>query len=169
LAADDARTRPTGAAESIDDAQSEVLAAIDELRDLVHGIHPASLRRFGLARAVEELAALSPSSIELVELPEVRLDETAEATAYYLILEAVTNAQRYAHASNVSVGASLRGSTLSVEVEDDGIGGAAELSARGLQGLRDRVEATGGRFSVASLAERGTRVAAEIPATVAGA
>jgi signal transduction histidine kinase len=169
LAADDARTSPEGAAASIESAQTEVLSAIEELRDLVHGIHPAALHRFGLARAIEEVAARSTVPIELIELPEVRLDETAEATAYYVVLESITNAHRYAHASNVTVRARVRGGTLAVEVCDDGIGGALELGDGGLQGLRDRVEATGGQFSVESLRDQGTCVAAEIPATVARA
>jgi signal transduction histidine kinase len=169
LAADDARTSPKGAAASIESAQAEVLSAIDELRDLVHGIHPAALHRFGLARAIEELAARSTLPIELIELPEVRLDETAEATAYYVVLESITNAQRYAHPSRVTVHARHRAGTLAVEVQDDGIGGAIELGDGGLRGLRDRVEATGGSFSVESLPSSGTRIAVEIPASVARA
>ncbi|MBV8713223.1 MAG: histidine kinase, partial [Solirubrobacterales bacterium] len=169
LAADEARTWPGGAAASLDTAREEVLSSIDELRDLVHGIHPVSLRRFGLARAVEELAARSSMPIERVELPGVRLDETAEVTAYYVVLEALTNAGRHANAGRVTVRARLEGGILALEVRDDGVGGAIELGERGLQGLRDRVEATGGTFSVESLSERGTRVAAMIPARLAGA
>ncbi len=167
LAADDARTSPVGAAASLESAQAEVLNAIDELRDLVHGIHPAALHRFGLARAIEDLAARSTVPIELIELPEVRLDDTAEATAYYVVLESMTNAHRHARASRVAVRARLRGGTLAVDVQDDGVGGALELREGGLQGLRDRVEATGGRFSVESLRDRGTHVAVEIPARIA--
>jgi signal transduction histidine kinase len=166
LAADEARTSPQGAAPSLESARAEVLAAIDELRDLVHGLHPAELRRFGLARALEDLAARSAVPVELVELPELRLDETAEATAYYVVLEAVANAQRYADASRVTVRARVRAGRLFLEVQDDGVGGAVELNDRGLQGLRDRVEATGGRFATDSLPGRGTRVAAEIPSGV---
>ncbi|MBV9001628.1 MAG: MASE1 domain-containing protein [Solirubrobacterales bacterium] len=169
LAAREARTLPASAGASLESAHAEVLTAIDELRDLVHGIHPAALRRFGLARAVEELAALSATPIEVIELPEARLDETAEATSYYVVFEAVANAHRYAHASKVTVWAHLEGGTLTVEVQDDGVGGAVEVGERGLQGLRDRVEATGGTFFVESLADRGTRVSAEIPATLARA
>jgi len=169
LAAGEARRWPAGAAASLDSAREEVLSSIDELRDLVHGIHPVSLRRFGLARAVEDLAARSSMPIKLIDLPEVRLDETAEATAYYVVLEAVTNAQRHARAGRVTVRARLDQRVLALEVRDDGVGGAIELGERGLQGLRDRVEATGGTFSVESLPERGTRVGAMIPATVASA
>jgi signal transduction histidine kinase len=122
-----------------------------------------------LARSIEEIAARSTLPIELLELPEVRLDDTAEVTAYYVVLESITNAHRYAHASKVTVRARVRGGKLLVEVRDDGVGGAIELLDGGLQGLRDRVEATGGRFSVDSLRDRGTRVSVEIPTQIAGA
>jgi len=104
--------------------------------------------------------------IELVELPRVRLDETTEATAFYLIREAVTNAERYANASVIRVRAHLSGSSLTVEVQDDGVGGAFERNDRGLQGLRDRVEATGGGFELDSEPGLGTRIKAVIPRSV---
>jgi signal transduction histidine kinase len=167
LAAGRAREKPATAAASFESAQAELLVAIDELREFVHGIHPTALRRFGLARAVEIVAARSATPVEIIELPDVRLDETAEATAYYIVLEAVTNAQRYANASTVSVRAHIVNSSLAVEIEDDGVGGAVERSDLGLQGLRDRVEATGGRFTVHSAPGQGTRIEARIPAVVA--
>jgi len=159
----DGATSPTAA--SLGAAQSEVLAALEDLRELVHGIRPAALRQFGLARAVEGVAARSSTPVELVELPELRLDETAETTAYYVVLEAVANAQRYADASSIRVRARLSGQTLTLQVEDDGVGGAAEQDDLGLQGLRDRVEATGGVFAVESEPGCGTRIRASIPAT----
>jgi signal transduction histidine kinase len=94
----------------------------------------------------------------------VRLDETAEATAYYVVLEALANAQRYARASTIRIKARLDGRRLNLEVEDDGVGGATELDDLGLQGLRDRVEATGGEFEVRSERGGGTRIRASIPA-----
>ncbi len=169
LAAGEARDVPASAAASFEAAQAELLVAIEELRELAHGIHPTALRRFGLARAVEIVAARSATPVELVELPPERLDETSEATAYYIVLEAVTNAQRYAHASVVRVRAHLRPRCLQLEIEDDGIGGALERNDLGLQGLRDRVEATGGTFSFESLQGHGTRIEAEIPVAIAGA
>jgi signal transduction histidine kinase len=81
----------------------------------------------------------------------------------------VTNAQRYAHASSVTVGACIDGSLLVLQVEDDGVGGAVERSDLGLQGLRDRVEATGGAFIVDSALGHGTRIEARIPTVVAAA
>jgi signal transduction histidine kinase len=165
LAARDGDHAPSARAASLGAAQSEVLAALEELRDLVHGIRPAALRRFGLARAVEGLAARASTPVELIDLPEARLDETAETTAYHVVLEAVANAQRYAHASVIKIEARLDGHNLTVQVQDDGIGGAAEQDDFGLQGLRDRVEATGGEFEMDSEPGRGTRIRAAIPAT----
>jgi signal transduction histidine kinase len=166
MAERNARASPETAAASLQTAQDELLVAIDELRELVQGIQPAALRRFGLASAVEDIAAKSPTPIELLELPRIRLDETTEATAFYLIREAVTNAERYARASAIRVRAHLSETSLTVEVQDDGIGGAFERNDRGLQGLRDRVEATGGTFALESEPGGGTRIEAEIPRAI---
>ncbi|MGN6872362.1 MAG: MASE1 domain-containing protein [Solirubrobacteraceae bacterium] len=163
LAAEEAADSPDTVAAALEAAKAEVLVSIDELRELVHGIHPSALRNFGFARAVEDVAARSRTPVELLELPPLRFDETAEATAYYVVLEAVTNAQRYAGAASISVRAHLSGSKLEVEVVDDGSGGAVEQGNLGLQGLRDRVEATGGSFAVESSPGHGTRIVAEIP------
>ncbi|HXD64329.1 MAG TPA: sensor histidine kinase [Solirubrobacteraceae bacterium] len=154
------------AGEALRAAQVELDGAIDELRDLVHGIHPPVLRRFGLARAIEVAAARATIPIELVALPEVRLDEVAETSAYFVVLEALNNAQRYAGAHVIQVRLRLHGDRLVVEVADDGVGGATELDALGLQGLRDRVEAIGGTFHIQSEPGAGTRVSAAIPARV---
>ncbi|HUA45248.1 MAG TPA: MASE1 domain-containing protein [Solirubrobacteraceae bacterium] len=168
LTAERERSASEETAASFEAARAEVMEAVDEIREIVHGIHPATLRRFGLARAIEEVAARSVTPIVLIELPQVRLDETAEVTAYYVILEAVTNAQRHARASTIRVRARLADSVLTLEVRDNGIGGAVERDAFGIQGLRDRVEATGGRFAIQSEPGGGTRIVARIPADVAG-
>jgi signal transduction histidine kinase len=139
-------------------------SAIEELRDLVHGIHPPALRRFGLSRAVEVAAARSATPVHLVELPELRVDEVAETSAYFVILEALNNAQRYARASVIHVSVRHRGGHLRLDVSDDGVGGAVEHDELGLQGLRDRVEAIGGTFLLDSASGAGTRILAEIPA-----
>ena len=166
LAAHDAREMPETVAASFQTAHDELLVAIGELRELVQGIQPAALRQFGLASAVADIASRSVTPIKLVELPRVRLEETTEATAFYLIREAVTNAERYARASVIRVRAHLGAASLTVEVDDDGVGGAFERNDRGLQGLRDRVEATGGRFELDSEPGRGTRITAEIPRSI---
>jgi signal transduction histidine kinase len=142
-------------------AENELTLAIDELRELAHGISPISLAGGGLASAMAALAARSPIPIKLVALPKRRLDPVPEATAFYVIAEAVTNAQRYARPSAIRVTATHAHGALVIEVYDDGAGGAVERG--GLQGLRDRVEAIGGTFAVESRPRQGTRVSAVIP------
>jgi signal transduction histidine kinase len=158
-----ARAAPERAAAVLAAAETEVLLAIDELRELAHGIQPAVLTERGLAHAIESIAARSTVPIEVSELPSSRFDERAEVTAYYVVAEAVTNAQRYAHASSISVRAAVAHRSLHVEIGDDGIGEATEGKGSGLQGLRDRVEAIGGTFEVDSPSGSGTRVVAAIP------
>ena len=101
--------------------------------------------------------------ITVVELPSTRFDDTAEATAYYLFAEALTNAQKHAHATSIHVRATATTRTLDLEIADDGIGGATERAGGGLTGLRDRVEALGGTFNIDSPSGHGTRIAAAIP------
>jgi signal transduction histidine kinase len=163
LAAERAREAPEHAVAGLEEAEAEVLLAIDELRELAQGIQPAALTDGGLAYAIGGIAARSTVPVELHGMPSTRFDETTEATAYYVVAEAITNAQRYARASSISVQVAVARRSLYVEIGDDGIGGAAESRGSGLQGLRDRVEAMGGTFEVDSPLGRGTRVAAAIP------
>lgn len=163
LAAQMARQVPANAGGLFESAQSELVLAIDELRELAHGIHPSVLVDFGLIRALETVCVTSSLPID-VELPAARLDAAAESTAYYFALEAIANAQKHAGASSARVHAALKPGILEIEVIDNGVGGAAEHRGRGLQGLRDRVEAIGGRFELESSSGGGTRVAAAIPA-----
>jgi signal transduction histidine kinase len=162
-----ARQDPNAAVTVLGEAETELLLAIEELRELAHGIHPTALTRLGLAKSIESIAVRPAISIELLELPSTRVDSAAEATAYYVVAEAVTNAQK--HASSIQVRAAVTGRSVHVEILDDGVGGASESAGYGLQGLRDRVEATGGKFEVGNARDRGTRVAADIPVTVARA
>jgi signal transduction histidine kinase len=162
--AEQAREAPERAAALFEYAERELQLSIDELRELGRGIHPAVLTDLGLRNAIQSLALRSTVPIELLELPSTRLDETAEAAAYYVLAEAITNAQRHAHASSIQVRAAVTPSFIDIEIVDDGVGGAAESGGSGLQGLRDRVEASGGKFRVESVPGRGTRVAAVIPA-----
>jgi signal transduction histidine kinase len=163
IAADHAQDEPERAASALAAAEAEVLLAIDELRELAQGIQPAVLRDRGLAYAIENIAARSTVPIELSELPSTRLDEVSEATAYYVVAEAITNAQRYARASSIRVRAAVAHRNLHLEIGDDGIGEAVESKGSGLQGLRDRVEAIGGTFEVDSSPGCGTRIVAAIP------
>jgi signal transduction histidine kinase len=163
LAAERAREAPEHALAGLKAAEAEVLLAIDELRELAQGIQPAALTEGGLAYAIERIAAHSTIPVEVHGPRSTRFEEGVEAAAYYVVSEAITNAQRYAHASSISVRFTTVRDSLDVEISDDGIGGATERRGSGLQGLRDRVEAIGGTFDVDSPAGRGTRVAAAIP------
>jgi signal transduction histidine kinase len=163
MAAAHARDAHEPGAPFLDAAGEELILAIDELRELAHGIHPAALTDLGLAAAITSVAARSTVPVT-VELPSTRFGETSEATAYYLITEALTNAQKHAHASSMHVRATTTPRTIHLEVVDDGVGGAAESAGTGLKGLRDRVEALGGTFEIDSSAGHGTRVVAAIPA-----
>jgi signal transduction histidine kinase len=162
-AREESRREPDLAPGLFEDAETHVLIAIDELRDLAHGIHPTILTDLGLAEAIRSLTDGSPVPIRLLELPPGRLDPTAEATAYYVVAEASTNAQRHARAKTITIRVIESGRFLRIEVGDDGVGGAEERFGSGLQGLRDRVEAVDGNLRVASTPGRGTLVRADIP------
>jgi signal transduction histidine kinase len=160
---------PSVARGLFDDASHEVLLAIDELRDLAHGIHPSALRDLGLARALQSIALRSTLPIRVVELPEVRVDATAEAAVYFLVAEAVTNSRKHARAELVTVRAGVRDGVLLVEVDDDGVGGARQVPGSGLEGMRDRIEAVGGTLQIESPVGHGTRILAAIPVSPDGA
>jgi signal transduction histidine kinase len=164
-AREESRRKPELAPALFEDAETHLLIAIDELRDLAHGIHPTILTDLGLAEAIRGLVDGSPFPIRVLALPSDRLDPTAEATAYYVVAEAVTNAEKHAGAETITIRVLESGRFLRIEVGDDGTGGADERNGSGLQGLRDRVEAGGGVLRVASAAGRGTLVRAEIPLT----
>jgi signal transduction histidine kinase len=163
LAAEDARRVPEQGVPLLEEAGAEVTLAIEELRQIAHGIHPVALN-LGLAAAIKSVADRSSVPFAILALPSERLDDTAEATAYYVLAEAATNAQRYAQASLITVRATSAPPVLRIEIVDDGVGGARETVGFGLEGLRNRVESLGGSFEVDSPAGHGTRIAAVIPA-----
>jgi signal transduction histidine kinase len=143
-------------------AYDELTQALEELRELARGIHPAVLSDRGLGAALEALVARTPFTVDL-ELLDDRLPEPVEAAAYYVVSEALANVAKYAHASTVAVSiASVNGHAV-VEIADDGVGGADPGKGSGLRGLVDRVEALDGRLRVESRPGKGTRVKAEIP------
>lgn len=159
------REMPASAVVDLKAAEHELQQAIDELRELAHGVLPPVLVKHGLARALREMASHAAFPIDLVELPQVRVDPTAEATAYFVVSEAVTNVRKHARAASVSVCVTAFHGGLRIEVADDGVGGANEQAGAGLQGLRDRVEAIGGTFELVSGDRRGTRIVGVLPAT----
>ena len=155
-------TDPDAARASLDAAAVELSLALDELRELARGLHPAVLSDHGLRTAVHALASRTPLPVE-IEVPEGRLPEAVEAGAYYLIAEALTNVSRYAQASEVRVRVEADDGSLVVEVADDGIGGADPAGGSGLRGLADRVEALGGSLEIVSPEGEGTTLRAAIP------
>ena len=165
LGAEQVVDSPETAAGRLESAERELGEAIEELRELAHGIHPSVLTEKGLAQALTDLAARSAIPVHL-ELTPTRVDATAEVTAYFVVAEAVTNARKHAHATSIDVQATVFRGLLRVVIADDGRGGADESAGSGLQGLRDRVEAIGGSFVVRSAAG-GTSISAILPATPA--
>jgi PAS domain S-box-containing protein len=148
----------------LDAASAELKAALEELRDLAHGIHPALLTERGLASALESLALRSPLPVT-VSCPSRRLPETVEVAAYYLVAESLTNAIKHSSASEVAIVVTADPSThrVTVQVADDGRGGADIAAGSGLRGLGDRVAALCGELSVASPPGGGTTIDAVLP------
>ncbi len=144
-------------------AGDEARLAIEELRDLARGIHPAILTNRGLASALEDLASRSALPVEVVAVPERRLPGQMEAAAYFIVSESLTNAAKHAGASAAWVSATASNGALVVEVRDDGTGGASVGSGSGLTGMEDRVEALDGTLSIQSPEGSGTVLRAEIP------
>ncbi len=146
-------------------AQEELAEALQELRDLARGLHPAVLSDHGLPTALPSLAARATLPVELdVRLPR-RLAGTIEVAAYYVISESLANIAKHAHAERACVTVLEERGYLLVEVRDDGIGGAESTEGSGLQGLADRVGALGGELTVHGAPGGGTVVRAMIPAS----
>lgn len=153
----------------LDAVAAEIEGGLAELRDLARGIHPTTLSELGLGPALRSLAARSPETVRVTEVPDRRLPALLEAGAYFVVSEALANAHRHAEAGTVTVTARIDGDTLVVVVEDDGRGGATLTAGGGLAGLADRVEALDGSLTVRSPAGGGTRVEACLPVGTLGA
>ena len=144
-------------------ANAQLDEALDELRELARGIHPAVLTDRGLEPALHSLVARSPVPVTVAEVPKERLPEPVETAAYYVVAEALTNVAKYAKANAAMVRVSRDNGRAVVEIADDGIGGANVGGGSGLRGLADRVEVLDGRLRVESPPNGGTRIQAEIP------
>ena len=147
----------------IADVAAGLMTVIDELRETCRGIHPAILTSAGLRPALRALARRSAVPVEMDVRIKGRLPEQLEVGAYYVVSEMLTNAAKHARASVVEVDAEASGGTLRVCVRDDGAGGADPLQGSGLVGLKDRIDALGGTFTLHSPAGAGTLVCCELP------
>jgi signal transduction histidine kinase len=145
----------------VGEAVEQAEQANAELRELAHGILPAVLTRGGLNAGVDALASRMPVPVK-VGVSVGRLPSAVEATAYFVVAEALTNVAKHARAEHAAVMARVEDGTLRVQVSDDGVGGA-RADGTGLLGLRDRIAAHDGSLRVESPAEGGTLVAAAIP------
>ena len=154
---------PARARSLLDEARASLSAALRELRELSHGIHPGILTERGLDAALKELAYGARLPLELDVGLSQRLPDRIEAAAYFMVSEALTNIAKHADASAVRVRVQRTDGLAVVEIADDGVGGADTAHGSGLRGLADRVDALGGRLRVESPPGRGTVVHAEIP------
>ncbi len=148
-------------------AVTQASGALDELRELSRGIHPAVLARGGLGPALNALARRSPLPVGLTVRVPGRLPHRVEVSAYYTVAEALTNAAKHSHAETITVTVdhdTTRGALL-IEVADDGVGGADFTRGTGLVGLKDRAEALGGQIELRSSPGAGTSVRARFPVT----
>jgi signal transduction histidine kinase len=156
------RNDPTEAVPLVEQVREELMAALEELRELARGIHPAVLSDRGLGPALEVVANRSSVPVKL-SAPDERLPPPVEAAIYYVVSEALTNVAKYAQASNVTVEVARTDGRAVLAVADDGIGGADPERGSGLRGLADRIAALDGRLHVDSSPSGGTRIYAEIP------
>jgi signal transduction histidine kinase len=153
-----------------DDLRNELSQAVSglvdvtrELQEISRGIHPAILSRGGLPAAFKTLARRSAVPVNLDVAIEQRLPDSVEVAAYYVVAEALANAAKHSHASEVKVQAHVGDEALNLSICDDGIGGADSRKGSGLIGLRDRIEVLGGRMQVASPPGGGTALDITIP------
>jgi len=142
---------------------TELADAVEELREISRGIHPAILSHGGLGPALRALARRSTIPIELAVKTDMRLPEPIEVAAYYVASEALANATKHAQASCIHVSAASRNGSLQLSIRDDGVGGADSARGSGLVGLIDRVDALGGSIQIRSQIGDGTQIIAELP------
>jgi signal transduction histidine kinase len=156
------RNGTEGVSELLTSAAAELDAGLAELREIARGLHPGALTEHGLHGALEALGNRIGLPVELEVLDE-RLPLHLEATAFYIVSEALTNVTKHAEATRADVRVTRDGELLHLEVRDDGHGGADPSRGSGILGLRDRAEAVGGTLHVVSPPGRGTTVVASLP------
>jgi signal transduction histidine kinase len=149
--------------ELLSEANEELGLALEELRELARGIHPAALTERGLGPALASLANRATIPVAVEGLPAERLPDQVEAAAYYVVSEALANVAKHAGASSVTVRVGRDNGQAVVEVVDDGVGGANPGLGSGLHGLADRIESLNGYLRIQSPPGKGTTIRAEIP------
>ena len=145
-------------------AAEGLAAAADDLQEISRGIHPAILTQGGLGAALKALARRSSAPVHLTVSVDRELPDGVQVAVYYVVSEALTNVAKHAHASAVRVRLADEDGVLRLSISDDGVGGAEPGHGSGLIGLRDRIEALGGRIEIASPSGKGTTLLAEFPA-----
>jgi signal transduction histidine kinase len=145
------------------EAIDELDTSLSELRELARGIHPAVLTDHGLEPALQALASRAPVPVEVKADPDERLPGNVESAAYFVVSEALANVAKYAQATEAAVAVRRTDGRVTVDVTDDGIGGADVTRGSGLRGLADRVAALDGTLSLESPVGGGTHLHAEIP------
>jgi signal transduction histidine kinase len=148
---------------SLDQASDEARSALSELRELARGIHPQILTEAGLGSAIESLADRSSVDVAVDLGTDQRFSPAVEATAYFVVSEALANVAKYAAASRALVRTGWQDGELTIEIADDGVGGAKAGPGGGLRGLADRLSAIDGRLEIVSPTGGGTRLLAHIP------
>ena len=154
---------------SLDAASEEARSALAELRELARGIHPQILTEAGLGSAIESLADRSSVDVAVDLRTDQRFSPTVEATAYFVVSEALANVAKYAGATRAHVRTDWHDDELTIEIADDGVGGAEPGPGGGLRGLADRLSAVDGRLEIFSPKGGGTRLLATIPTTAPAA
>jgi signal transduction histidine kinase len=147
----------------LDRAQEELQLSLGELRELARGIHPAVLTERGLEPALNSLVARAPVPVTVEAHGADRLPGPVESAAYFVVSEALANVAKYAHATHATVTLERFNGHVTIEVADDGVGGADAGKGSGLRGLQDRLAALDGTLWLESPEGRGTRLRAKIP------
>jgi signal transduction histidine kinase len=162
-----ARTVEPDAASAIEACIRELQTALDELRELARGIHPAVLSERGLQPALEALAARAPLPVMVEVGLDRRLPPAQEAALYFVAAEALTNVSKYARASSAEVRVQAADGWVEIAIADDGVGGARAEGGSGLRGLVDRIEALGGQLTLDNPPGAGTTLRARVPVAAA--
>jgi signal transduction histidine kinase len=163
IAQESLREDPAAAEAMLTSVGDDLKLALEELRELARGLHPAVLTDRGLEPALQSLANRAPFPVEIVGVPPCRLDEGVEAAVYFVVAETLTNAAKHANATEARVEISATSEEVVVEIGDNGSGGASMDGGSGLRGLADRIEALGGELEMKSPSGGGTVVRATLP------